>query len=141
MRGIFASRYLWTAANASRRLRREDAAFREGPQAYGLSLQEMHDLLEAAEDSPRPAVWQGAGRDLRDDVGAAPTRLLQDVEGPHEVDVRRPSRPDLVCRGDVEVTTRCGLGHFSRSGYFLRLLELLHSEHGRSGGFEGGLSG
>src|SRR5207249_2028906 len=99
------------------------------------------DLLEAAEDSPRPAVWQGAGRDLRDDVGAAPTRLLQDVEGPHEVDVRRPSRPDLVCRGDVEVTTRCGLGHFSRSGYFLRLLELLHSEHGRSGGFEGGLSG
>src|SRR5207247_11412319 len=124
--------------DASWRLWRKDAAFREGPQAYGLSLQEMHDLPEASEDSPRPAVWQGAGRDLRDDVRAAPTCLLQDVEGPHEVDVRRPSRPDLVRSGDEEVATRCGLGHFSRSGYFLRLLELLHYARGRSRRLDGG---
>src|SRR5436309_2787859 len=75
--------------------------------------------------TPRRSAPQRAGRDLGDDIRAAPTRLLQDVERPHEVEVRRPSRPDLVRGGDVEVTTRYGLGHFSRSGYFLRLLELL----------------
>src|SRR2546428_39530 len=127
--------------DAAVRLRWEDAAFREGPQAHALSLQEMRDLLEATEDPPRPVVRQGTGRDLGDDIRAAPTRLLQDVERPHEVEVRRPSRPDLVRGGDVEVTTRCGLGHFSRDGYFLRLLELLHSARARDYAFAAMVSG
>src|SRR6266446_10153961 len=87
----------------------------------------MHDFLETTEDSPRPSVRQGAGRDLGDDVRAAPTCLFQHVEGPRKVDVRGASRPDLVRRRDVEVTSRRGLGHFSPRGYFLRLLELLPS--------------
>src|SRR2546426_893682 len=127
--------------DASVCLRWEDAAFREGPQAYVLSLQKMHDLLKPAEEPPRPVVRQGTGRDLGDNIGAAPTRLLQDVERPHEVEVRRPSRPDLVRGGDVEVTTRRGLGHFSRSGYFLRLLELLHSARARDYAFAAMVSG
>src|SRR5256712_1289489 len=127
--------------DASVRLRWEDAAFGEGPQAHTLSLQKMDDLLEAAEDPPWPLVRQGTGRDLGDDIRAAPTRLLQDVERPHEVEVRRPSRPDLVRGGDVEVTTRCGLGHFSRDGYFLRLLELLHSARARDYAFAAMVSG
>src|SRR2546425_698234 len=106
-------------------LRWEETSFRERPHAHILSRQEMHNLLEAAEDPPRPPIRQGASRDLGDDVRAAPTCFFQDVEGPRKVDVRGPSRPDLVRRGDVEVTCRRGLGHFSRSGYFLRLLELL----------------
>src|SRR5207244_8676578 len=83
--------------------------------------------LETAEDPPRPSVRQGAGRDLGDDVRATPTRLFQHVEGPRKVDVRGASGPDLVRGRDVEVTSRRGLGHFSPRGYFLRLLELLHS--------------
>src|SRR6266702_4291765 len=111
--------------DAPRRLRRERAALRDRPDADRPVLQEMHDLLEAAEDAPRPSVRQAAGRHLGDDVRPVPSRLLQDVEGPHEVDVRRPARPDLVRRSDVEVTAGRGLGHRSRRGYFLPLLELL----------------
>src|SRR6266511_1708606 len=111
--------------DAPRRLRRERAALRDRPEAHRLALQEMHDFFEAAEDAPRPSVRQAAGRHLGDDVRPVPARLLEDVEGPHEVDVRRPARPDLVRRGDVEVTAGRGLGHRSRRGYFLPLLELL----------------
>src|SRR5207245_10209343 len=62
--------------DASVRLRWEDAAFREGPQAHALSLQKMHDLLEAAEDSPRPVVPQRTGRDLGDAIGCGAARRL-----------------------------------------------------------------
>src|SRR2546428_8225377 len=40
--------------DASVRLRREDAAFREGPEAQALSLQERHALPWAPEDTPWP---------------------------------------------------------------------------------------
>src|SRR5207245_11695511 len=44
-----------------------------------------------------------------------------------KVDVRGASRPDLVRRGNVEVASRRGLGHFSRRGSFLHLLGRLPS--------------
>src|SRR3989440_6363213 len=113
--------------NASRRTRRKKAPLREGPEAHGLPLQQVHGLLHAAEDTPRPPARQVAGGHLGDDRSAVLARLLQDVQGPEEADVRRLAGFDLLGGGDVEVTSLRIPGHRLASGYFLCLLELLHS--------------
>src|SRR5947208_7892703 len=113
--------------NASRRTRRKKAPLQEGPEAHGLPLQQMHGLLHAAEDAPGPPARQVAGGHLGDDRGALLARLLQDVHGPEEVDVRGLAGLNLLRGGDVEVTTLRIAGHRLVSGYFLCLLELLLS--------------
>src|SRR2546421_1182713 len=113
--------------NASRRPRRKKAPLREGPEAHGLPLQQVHGLLHAAEDAPGPPARQVAGGHLGDDRGAVLARLLQDVQGPGEVDVRGLAGLNLLRGGDVEVTTLRIAGHRLASGYFLCLLELLPS--------------
>src|SRR5437764_775259 len=113
MRGIFASRYLWTAANASR-----------GPP---ITITRAWGLVRAAEDAPGPAARQVAGGHFGDDRGAVLARLLEDVQSPEEVDVRGLAGLDLLGGGDVEITTLRIPGHRLVSGYFLCLLELLLS--------------
>src|SRR2546430_16455547 len=94
---------------------------------YTTLFRSMYGLLHAAEDAPGPSVRQVAGGHLGDDRGAFLARLLQDVQGPEEVDVRGLAGLDLLGGGDVEVTTLRIPGHRLAGGYFLCLLELLPS--------------
>src|SRR2546430_12944257 len=94
---------------------------------YTTLFRSMYGLLHAAEDAPGPSVRQVAGGHLGNDRGAFLARLLQDVQGPEEVDVRGLAGPNLLGGGDVEVTTLRIPGHRLASGYFLSLLEPLLS--------------
>src|SRR5437667_11605663 len=95
----------------------------------------MDDLFEAAEDPPGPVVRKAARGGFGHDVRPAPSRFFQDVQRPDEVDVGRPSRPDLVLGGEIEVAAGCGLGHRSPSRYFLCVLELLPYARAQDYGF------
>src|SRR5512137_2707423 len=71
----------------------------------------MDDFLHAREDPPGPPVRQAARGHFRVHDRSVLPRLLEDVEGPQEVDVRRLPRMDLLLRGDVEVTTPVRVRH------------------------------
>ena len=71
----------------------------------------MDDLLEPAEDAPRPSVRQTAGRDLRDDGLPVLPGLPEDVESAEEVHVRRLACANLLRRGEVEIPILRSRGH------------------------------